>query len=329
MGFEINNRRYIGSKASLSEWILGSIPKKHQTGAFFDVFAGTGVVANAASSLFDSVVVNDLLYSNEVIYRAFFGTQRFSLKRIHELTPLALKLAKNENYFSKNFGGTYFTPDDARLIGAYRIAIDAVFPDASDRNRSVALASLIYSADRSAITVGHYEAFLRKGKNRPFSFDLINPKQIKSKVYRQDANALARKVVSEVAYLDPPYNSRQYSRFYHVLETLTKWDDPELFGVALKPVPENISDYCKTAAPESLKDLVTNLDAKFILISYNNTYASKSNSSQNKITLEQIEEIARAKGRTKIQEMPYKHFNSGNTDFKDHREFLFTIEVRP
>jgi adenine-specific DNA-methyltransferase len=328
MGFDINNRRYIGSKSSLSDWILTSIPKKHLTGAFFDVFAGTGVVANAASSHFDSVIVNDLLYSNEVIYKAFLGSGRFSLSRVQEVVPLAMEFAKNENYFSKNFGGSYFTPEDARTIGAYRLAIDALFPDSRDRNRSIALASLIYSADRSAITVGHYEAFLRKGKNRPFSFELINPKQVKSKVYRQDANALARKVACQVAYLDPPYNSRQYSRFYHVLETLTKWDDPELFGVALKPAPENISDYCKTAAPGSLRDLVENLDAKFILISYNNTYASKSNSSQNKISLEQIEDIARAKGRTKIQEMPYKHFNAGNTDFKDHREFLFTIEVR-
>lgn len=328
MGFDISNRRYIGSKASLSEWILTSIPEKHLTGAFFDVFAGTGVVANAVAPHFDSIIVNDLLYSNEVIYKAFFGTGRFSLQKIQSLTPLALEIGKNENYFSKNFGGKYFTPEDARLIGAYRQAIDALFPEQSDRNRNIALASLIYSADRSAITVGHYEAFLRNGKNRPFSFDLINPRQVKSKVYRQDANALARKVVSEVAYLDPPYNSRQYSRFYHVLETLTKWDDPELFGVALKPAPENISDYCKTAAPGSLRDLVENLDSKFILISYNNTYKSKSSSSQNKITLDQIEEIAKSKGKTQVKEMPYKHFNAGNTDFKDHREFLFTIEVK-
>jgi adenine-specific DNA-methyltransferase len=176
--------------------------------------------------------------------------------------------------------------------------------------------------------VGHYDAFLRSGKSRPFNFELVSPKKVSAKIYRQDANALARKVFADVAYLDPPYNSRQYSRFYHVLETLTKWDEPDLFGVALKPTPENISDYCKTAAPKSLADLVDNLDARFILISYNNTYKSKSHSSQNKITLEQIEEISRLKGKTKILEMPHKHFNSGNTKFNDHREFLFTIETR-
>lgn len=328
MSFEISNRRYIGSKAALSAWIMGAIPGKFNGGVFFDAFAGTGALANAASGVFSKVVINDLLFSNEAIYRGFFGSGKYDLDRVSQLAAAATKLTKKENYFSLNFGGKYFTPGDARMIGAIRLAIDLEFPDRMDRNRYIALASLIYSADRSAMTVGHYEAFLRSGRSRPFQFDLISPKKVSASIHRQDANALARKISADVVYLDPPYNSRQYSRFYHVLETLTKWDDPELFGVALKPTPENISDYCKTAAPASLKDLVDNLDAKFILISYNNTYKSKSSSSQNKISLEEIEEIARSKGPIKILEMPHKHFNAGNTAFDDHREYLFTIEVK-
>jgi len=328
MSFDISNRRYIGSKATLAAWIMDSIPSRFLGGVFFDAFAGTGAVSNAASQHFSKIILNDLLYSNEVIYKAFFGSGRINRAALDELTLFAKKPSKKENYFSLNFGGKYFTPEDARAIGAIRQEIDKRFPDDGDRTRHVALASLLYSADRSAITVGHYEAFLKNGRARAFNFELIEPKKISSKIFRQDANAVARKISADVAYLDPPYNSRQYSRFYHVLETLTKWDDPELFGVALKPAPENISDYCKTAAPASLADLVENLDAKFILISYNNTYKSKSNSSQNKITLEQIEEISRLKGKTKILEMPHKHFNAGNTKFDYHREFLFAIEVK-
>lgn len=328
MNFEISNRRYIGSKATLADWIMDSIPSKYFGGAFFDAFAGTAAVSNAAAGRFSKIILNDLLFSNEVIYKAFFSSAKYKLEDLEPLLPLALKLSKKRNYFDLNFGGKYFTPEDARMIGSIRLAIDELFPDQDSRIRSIALASLIYSADRSAITVGHYEAFLRSGKSRPFSYELVAPKKVNAKIFRQDANALARKVSADVAYLDPPYNSRQYSRFYHVLETLTKWDEPDLFGVALKPTPENISDYCKTAAPKSLADLVENLDARFILISYNNTYKSKSHSSQNKITLEQIEEISKLKGKTKILEMPHKHFNSGNTKFDDHREFLFTIETR-
>jgi tRNA pseudouridine32 synthase/23S rRNA pseudouridine746 synthase len=100
-------------------------------------------------------------------------------------------------------------------------------------------------------------------------------------------------------YIDPPYNSRQYSRFYHVYETLVKWDMPELYGTAMKPAEENMSAYCSSKAPIAFADLIQSLDTKYIVVSYNNTYNSKSKSSQNKISLEQILEVLNAKGEKK------------------------------
>lgn len=38
-----------------------------------------------------------------------------------------------------------------------------------------------------------------------------------------DANQLVRKVKADIAFIDPPYNSRQYSRFYHILENIVQW----------------------------------------------------------------------------------------------------------
>ena len=32
----------------------------------------------------------------------------------------------------------------------------------------------------------------------------------------------------ETFYLDSPYSGEQYSRFYHILETLVKYDNPEV-----------------------------------------------------------------------------------------------------
>ena len=66
-------------------------------------------------------------------------------------------------------------------------------------------------------------------------------------------------------YIDPPYNSRQYCRFYHVYENLVKWDKPILSGVAMKPPAENMSKYCTSKAPEAFSDLVKNLDANIWL----------------------------------------------------------------
>ena len=101
-------------------------------------------------------------------------------------------------------------------------------------------------------------------------------------------------------YIDPPYNSRQYSRFYHVYETLVKWDKPVLHGVARKPEAENMSEYCRKGASETFADLVRKLRCKCLVVSYNNTYASKSKSSENKITLEQIQKTLESVGETKV-----------------------------
>ncbi|MDO8658190.1 MAG: DNA adenine methylase, partial [Candidatus Levybacteria bacterium] len=156
----------------------------------------------------------------------------------------------------------------------------------------------------------------------------IDPVETKDvSIFKDDENLLAKRIKTDIVYIDPPYNSRQYSRFYHVLETLVKWDKPVLHGVALKPEPENMSDYCRVNAKDKFAELVKDIDAKYLVVSYNNTYDSKSNSSQNKITLKEIKDILNKQGKTKVFEKDYRHFNAGNTDFNNHKEYLFVTEV--
>ena len=71
--FNVGNRRYIGGKSLLLKAIAESIPDHISRRSFCDIFAGTGVVGASAFSDFESVTLNDLLYSNEVIYRCFIG----------------------------------------------------------------------------------------------------------------------------------------------------------------------------------------------------------------------------------------------------------------
>ena len=59
------------------------------------------------------------------------------------------------------------------------------------------------------------------------SIDVLNIKDVS--IFNQDANILAKKIKADIVYIDPPYNSRQYSRFYHVLENITKWEKPKLY----------------------------------------------------------------------------------------------------
>ena len=328
---QLHNRRYIGNKHKLIEWIFSIINKECSGNSFADVFAGTGVVSAVATKHFKKILLNDFLHSNYIIYRAFFGKEAWDKNKIDNIIKSYNNIYGGDledNYFSKNFGGKFFSNNSAKIIGFIRENIEENKNNLTEREYFMLIASLLYTADKIANTVGHFDAYFKKDfVNDSFFMKPIDPIDTQEiSIFQEDTNVLAKKIKADVVYIDPPYNSRQYSRFYHVLETLTKWDKPKLYGVALKPDPENMSDYCRANAKEKFAELVRDIDAQFLVVSYNNTYDSKSNSSKNKITLQEIEKILQAKGKTKVFEKNYKHFNAGNTNFNNHKEYLFVTK---
>lgn len=339
MSFDINNRRYTGCKNKLLGWIFELIEKECRgASSFCDIFAGTGVVAAEALKFYDNLIINDFLYSNEIIYKAFFLKEDYSEEKIYKYYSKYISLDEKNispNFASTNYGGKFFSMRDALLIGEIRNDIEQSKEKLNDKEYALLLSSLLFSADRSANTCGHYDAYIKKENIRSsFKFELVNPIIKSSKdsqdisIYREDANKLAKSgLEADIVYIDPPYSSRQYSRFYHVLETLTKWDNPPLFGTALKPEEENMSEYCKNKALDTFKDLVYSLDAEYLVVSYNNTYNSRSSSSRNKMTLEEITELLEKKGKTKIYHTVHKAFNAGKTDLEGHMEYLFITKT--
>lgn len=332
MAYEIWNRRYTGSKFKLADWIF-SIIDNHCTGrSFCDIFAGTGIIAQHAINEMEKVVINDFLYSNEIIYKAFFLQKPFDHTKINSYKLRFQNIdasSMKDNYASINYGNKFFSYNDALRIGAIRDAIDSL-NDINEKERAILIASLLYSADKAANTVGHYDAYI-KGQHIPdtFKFDLISPYATTAEIeiHREDANILAKSLNMDIVYIDPPYNSRQYSRFYHVLENLATWRKPKLYGEALKPKPENMSEYCRNGAINTFADLIHDLRCKYIVVSYNNTYASKSTSSQNKMTLESIKEVLKAKGELMCFAKDHAFFNAGKTSFTEHKEFIFLVKV--
>lgn len=331
MAFKIWNRRYTGSKYKLADWIAKIIQSHCDGHSFCDLFGGTGVVAQRMLDKMDTVIVNDFLFSNETIYNAFFLQETFNKNKIdlHHRQFEELN-AKNlsENYISINYGDKFFSHSDAILIGEIRERIEKA--DLNLKEKSILLASLLYSVDKIANTVGHYDAYIKGHTlSDKFHYELIEPYITDStvKIYRKDANELARSLYCDIVYIDPPYNSRQYSRFYHVLENITEWKKPMLYGAALKPVPENMSDYCRSSATDTFSDLIAHLNCRYILVSYNNTYNSKSSSSKNKMDLVDIEKILNQKGTVSRLEKPHPYFNAGKTNFENHKEILYLVEV--
>lgn len=333
---KIQNRRYTGSKYKLMPWIKELIIKhcpEHES--LFDVFGGTGVVTASLLDITKKNVINDFLYSNEVIYEAFFSQEKYDMDKLNAFVCKYASMNAadlDDNYVSLNYGDKYFKYLDSKLIGYIREDIESEFclHNLNRHEYCILLTSLLYSFDRCANTVGHYEAYIKGKEIRTnFSFELIEPIKTENEIliYRTDSNELAKEITADVAFIDPPYNSRQYSRFYHVMETIVKWDKPILAGTAMKPPEENMSGYCRNTAPELFEDLISKLNAKYIVVTYNNTYDSKSSSSRNKISLEEIKSILEKRGQTDVYQTDYHRFNAGKTGASEHKEFVFITKV--
>ena len=335
---KINNRRYIGNKSKLLDFIYEQIEatKSEDALRFFDVFAGTGVVASYFADKGYKVIVNDTLYSNKVAYEAYLGAGNISIGKIRKILQDFNQVDGSdllENYFSQVYAHKYFSVNDAKKIGYIRDAIEEMKATLSDREYYYLITSLMYAADKIANTVGHFEHFLNREpieKGVELKELQINENILPADIYNEDSNTLVKKIKCDIAYIDPPYNARQYINFYHVLENLARWNKPiEFEGASMKFKRNELkSGYCrKNKAKKLFEDLIDSLDANLIVVSYNNTYNAKSSSSNNTIMKEEIIDILSKKGTVSVKEIKYKSFNAGKTDFEGHREILYICEV--
>ncbi|EAI6211081.1 DNA methyltransferase [Campylobacter upsaliensis] len=345
--FSLSNRRYTGAKTKLLDSINESILKvfdyKNNL-SFFDVFSGTGVVSEyfAKKSKFSNIIINDFLYSNYIIYQGFFMQDSFDLKKLESFKKECINLKPKdiqENYYSKHFGAKFFSKNDSKIIGYIRDRLDSLLEQKAINEKEfyILLSSLFYSVDRVANTVGHYDAYRKNVilQDR-FNYELISPLKLEKsiEIYRQDSNILAKNLAKQkrsfdIAFIDPPYNSRQYSRFYHLLENLAQNKKPKLYGVALKPKPENLSKYCKVEAKETFKDLIESLAkiCKILVVTYNNTYSANARSNA-RLNDRDIMDTLESKGKTQLFEYDFKPFTSGKGKLANHKERIFICLIQ-
>ena len=187
--------------------------------------------------------------------------------------------------------------------------------------------------DKVANTVGHYDAYREKLdqlNELTLKIPLIQTEKNKNnKIYNKDANKLSKKIVADLTYIDPPYNSRQYSDTYHLLENVAEWKKPAVQGKVKKMNRDHIkSEYCLKNAPDVFENLIQTLQTKHIIVSYNNTEKSKHGRSNAKISFSQIKNILEKKGKTKIEKINFKAFTTGKSNTQDHKEILFYCKVK-
>lgn len=336
----IQNRRYLGNKYKLLSFLEETI-KKHCPGvnSLFDIFAGTGVVAYHFMDRMQ-VVSNDILYSNYLVHVAFMSDMDVNMDKIREEIDSYNELEPDnlaDNYMSETFGDTYFSYGDCKKIGYVRERIQSLYEKAeiNEREHAILVTVLLYAMDRIANTCGHYDAY-RKGVayDRPLVFteiDLSKKPVAKNVFYNKDANALIKKKdfpKIDCVYCDPPYNSRNYCDLYHVLENVAKWEKPVVEGVARKMDRSALkSQYCSKEAAAAFEDLVSHLQCKYIILSYNNTGDSANDRSNARMSDDEIMEILSKKGNVKVYSKKYKAFTTGKSENDSNEERLFVCTV--
>jgi adenine-specific DNA-methyltransferase len=169
-----------------------------------------------------------------------------------------------------------FTAANARRIDRIRLEIEEwdAAGKISAREKCYLLACLLEASDRVANTAGTYYAYLKKLYRKARQRIRLRPLVVSDNNERNEANRaeairVVEKTETDVVYLDPPYNRRNYGAYYHLPETLALWDAPEVRGkcgmrggISWSPF------YQRDTASDALGELIMAARSKLIVVHY-------------------------------------------------------------
>ena len=236
------------------------------------------------------------------------------------------------------FSEMYFSIEQAITIDSLKYAIDTL--DKKHENlKKILNVGLIHSYSYSSAGTGHFaqfrdlstissvtdvfiyrtksvlDYFLRKTEEI-IEASKINKFHAKSKSFSADYREILgdENIMKKVklVYADPPYTFVHYSRFYHAIEDLCRYDYPIVEHKGRYRKDRHQSPFClKTQAPNAFKEILVKT-AQYktpVLISYSNT---------GMIKLSQIDEIAKNLGyKTTLLEIDHKHSTMGRLKDKN------------
>ncbi|OEJ15287.1 modification methylase [Brachyspira hampsonii] len=331
---------YIGSKLSLLDFLYESIMSviDSNSNIFCDLFAGTGIVGRYFKSKNFSVIANDIQYYSYALNKHYIENSKYlnfdglseEIEKLKEydinkkyviVCEYLNNLGYKEGFIYNNYslGGTkgkeferiYFSDENAMKCDAVRMKIEEWFSNKKIKENEYyfLIASLLENIDKYANTASVYGAFLKEIKKTagktfnyyPAEFVMSN---IDHKVYNEDANKLIENIKTDILYLDPPYNRRQYSDNYHILETIAKYDNPKIKGKTGLRDDRIKSLYCsRNDVYNAFEELVNKANTKYIFLSYNN---------EGLLSLEDIKKIMSYKGEYGLFKKEYSRFKADN-----------------
>jgi len=350
---------YIGNKRGLlseieSEvlYVCGKLKKDKLV--CLDLFSGSGIVTRLLKQYSSTIIANDLEAYSKVINECFlsnkseFNATLFK-KYLDEINKRIVEKPINgvirKNYSPKNDkkiiseDRVFYTNENATYIDSFRHYIDEVVPDSY---RKYFLALLLTEASIHVNTCGVFKGFYKDtdtgvgkfgGKAENALVRIKGPIVINNpvlsefeseyKVYQKDANDLADELKGlDLVYLDPPYNQHPYGSNYFMLNIILKNKiDGNMSKVSGIPDDWNHSIYNKKqTALDGMKDIISKLDSKFVLISYNN---------EGFISFNEMKNMLSDFGKVREKRIKYNTFR-GSRNLRERsiytNEFLFLLE---
>ena len=290
--------KYIGSKAALLTEITTFIEEQCPTGlnkTLIDVFTGTTRVAQAFRSKGWQVSTSDLSWASEAYAHAFILRTAESGARIPTFIERLRALAGTTGWITTNYCDVIsavgagvikmWKPENGKKADAMREQICTWLQagECTAHEAMILVACLIFALDKVDSSVGVQQAYLKTWAARA-----SNPLELVDLPFPTGpvgghtvGNALAIDYQpATVAYIDPPYSAHSYSTYYHIWDSITRWDKPAV-GLKTNRRIDRVSSAAeydqsmssgwnsKRTALVSFLNLIDRLPVRFVVISYN------------------------------------------------------------
>jgi adenine-specific DNA-methyltransferase len=227
---------YLGNKSKSVSWIVDKILNETGWDGFkdkvvADFFAGSAQVSFRFRQLQASVLSNDAelfsyVLSDAAIQGVYTDKIAATIKQLNSELEEGKHLTE-QGFIFRNYSPQaerkYFTEENARRIDYLRRRIEAC------ESKNFLLASLVLAASRVANCTGVYAAFLKDFKRNAEKalrlepiHQIDEPPASNSTAFCSDVFNLDIAQNIDVIYFDPPYNHRQYSKYYFPLSIIAK-----------------------------------------------------------------------------------------------------------
>lgn len=251
--------RYFGSKSSTVKDVVGLALEGRRFRTAADAFGGLGIIGEALRNRGVRVTTCDVLsmphafQHSKVVCSArprFLKVRRhLGLDSVGDVVGWLESRRNKQSWIVREFAKDrlFFKEENAiRIAGAWdevRSWNERGLLSESERKHLVA--SLVNSVDAVANTAGTYYAHLKnldRRAKRDFRLALLPVsagRPVGSAILGDALESLQNRSFG-LLYLDPPYNSRDYSRYYHLPESLSKLSRPHTDPNSRSGVPIRI-----------------------------------------------------------------------------------------